>query len=125
MNVIATVTTAENRREYVLAEFRCALLKAKLAVLDIEAVACALSYNIISPEQAVAFFWDSEAVHFVGLELKGGCAMNTAQTNAELTPRFSVTTRSRECALSRRSMPSLVASSRTRANMRAWLTPCG
>jgi hypothetical protein len=65
------ITMIDARRDYVLAEFRCALMKAKLAVLDIEAVASALKYRIITPEQAVAFFWDSEAVHFLGLELKG------------------------------------------------------
>jgi hypothetical protein len=43
------------------------LIKAKLAALDIEAVACALKFNIVSPEQAVALFWDSEAVRFLGL----------------------------------------------------------
>src|SRR4051794_29863920 len=61
--------TSEDRRDYVLAEFRCALIRAKLAALDIEAVACALAHNIVSPEQAVAFFWDSDAIHFLGLEL--------------------------------------------------------
>lgn len=60
------------RRLYILAEFRCALTKARLAQLDIEAVACALAHNIISPEQAVALLWDSDAVHFLGLELGGG-----------------------------------------------------
>jgi hypothetical protein len=60
---------AEARRNYVLAEFRCALVKAKLAQLDIEAVGCALKHRIITPEQAVALFWDSEAVWFLGLEL--------------------------------------------------------
>ena len=66
----AITITPEARRDYILAEFRCALIRAKLAVLDIEAVACALAHNIISPEQAVAFFWDSDAIHFLGLELR-------------------------------------------------------
>jgi hypothetical protein len=64
--------STEARRNYVLAEFRCALIKAKLAQLDIEAIGCALKHNIITPEQAVAQFWDSEAVHFLGLELENG-----------------------------------------------------
>jgi hypothetical protein len=72
MTADADDTTA--RRDYVLAEFRCALIKAKLAQLDIEAVACALKYNIITPDQAVAFFWASEAVNFIGLELGGGAS---------------------------------------------------
>jgi len=62
-------TALDTRRAYILAEFRCALIKAKLAQLDIEAVACALRDNIITVDQAVAAFWDSEAVHFLGLEL--------------------------------------------------------
>ena len=69
--MIAGPEVVEARRDYVLAEFRCALIKAKLAQLDIEAVACALKSNIITPEQAVALFWDSEAIHFLGLDLGG------------------------------------------------------
>ena len=65
---------AEARRTYVLAEFRCALVKAKLAQLDIEAIGLALKCNIVTAEQAVALFWDSEAVQFLGLELKGGAS---------------------------------------------------
>jgi hypothetical protein len=71
MNAMVGIS-AQARRDYVLAEFRCVLIKAKLAQLDIEAVASALKHNIISPEQAVALFWDSEAVHFLGLELDRG-----------------------------------------------------
>ena len=57
------------QREYILAEFRCALIKAKLAQLGIEAVALALRHNLVTPKQAAETFWDSEAIHFVGLEL--------------------------------------------------------
>ena len=73
MNAAVSIMSGA-RRDYVLAEFRCALIKAKLAQLDIEAVASALKHNIISSEQAVALFWDSEAVHFLGLEFDGGPA---------------------------------------------------
>jgi hypothetical protein len=62
------------RRDYVLAEFRCALAKAQLAQLDIEATAIALKNNLITSEQAVAMFWDSEAIRFIGLELSGDVA---------------------------------------------------
>jgi hypothetical protein len=62
----------DNRREYILAEFRCALIRARLAQCDIEAVAIALKNKIVTPEQAAAMFWDSEAVQFLGLELNGG-----------------------------------------------------
>jgi hypothetical protein len=60
-----------SRREYILAEFRCALVKAKLAQLDIESVATALQLNIVTPEEAAALFWDSEAIKYLGLELRG------------------------------------------------------
>jgi hypothetical protein len=66
---IANCDSKTGRREYVLAEFRCALIKAKLAQLDIEAVAIALKYDIVTPEQAAAMYWDSEAIHFLGLEM--------------------------------------------------------
>jgi hypothetical protein len=60
----------DHRREYILAEFRCAVVKAKLALCDLEATMIALQFNIVTPEQAAAMFWDSEAVHFLGLELR-------------------------------------------------------
>jgi hypothetical protein len=65
-------SNSDGRREYILAEFRCALMKAKLAQLDIEAVATALKLRLVTPEQAVSIFWDSEAVRFIGLELEIG-----------------------------------------------------
>jgi hypothetical protein len=65
---------ADGRREYILAEFRCALTKARLAQRDIEAVGLALKQRIITPEQAAALFWDSDAVRFLGLELTGGAS---------------------------------------------------
>lgn len=61
----------DGRREYILAEFRCALLKARLAQCDIEAVATALQLKIVSPEQAAEIFWDSPAIRFLGLKLRG------------------------------------------------------
>ena len=71
MTAGSNISVAEARRDYLLAEFRCALIKAKLAQLDIEAVALALKYGIVAPEQALAMYWDSEAVRFLGLELGG------------------------------------------------------
>ena len=66
-----TPCTTDGRRDYILADFRCALIKAKLAQLDIEAVAIALKYNIVTPEQAAAMFWETEAVQFLGLSFAG------------------------------------------------------
>jgi hypothetical protein len=71
MNAEQDAVSAEARRDYVLAEFRCALIRAKLAQLDIEAAAVALKYKIVTPEQALVMFWESEGVQFLGLELKG------------------------------------------------------
>ena len=69
-------TVEANRKEYVLAEFRCAIVKARLALLDLEAAAVALKAGFVTPEQAVGMFWDSQAIQFLGLELadKGGLA---------------------------------------------------
>ena len=64
-------TNDDGKREYILAEFRCALTKAKLAQRDIEAVGLALKNGIVTPEQAAAMFWDSDAVQFLGLTLFG------------------------------------------------------
>jgi hypothetical protein len=61
--------TTHDRRAYVLAEFRCALIKAKLAQYDIEAVALALKIRLVTAEQAVEMFWDSTAIHFLGIDL--------------------------------------------------------
>jgi hypothetical protein len=69
MNTQNPVTGSESIRDYVLAEFRCATVKAKLAVLDLEAVATALKLGIITPDQAIEMFWNSEAVQFVGLQI--------------------------------------------------------
>jgi hypothetical protein len=69
MNTHNRTAFSSATHEYLLAEFRCVLLKAKLAQYDIEAVAIALKFRIVTPEQAVDMFWDSEAVRFLGLEL--------------------------------------------------------
>ena len=66
------------RREYILAELRCALAKAKLAQLDIEAVALALQHNLVTAEQAAGMFWDCEAIQFLGLDLPGKPADRSA-----------------------------------------------
>lgn len=61
----------ESKREYILAEFRCAVTKARLAQCELEAVALALKHKVVTPEQAVALFWESDAIQFLGLELNG------------------------------------------------------
>jgi hypothetical protein len=73
MTTNAGGTIDDGRRKYILAEFRCALIKARLAQCDIEAVAAALELRIVTPEQAAELFWDSPSIQFLGLKLnKGG-----------------------------------------------------
>ncbi len=55
-----------NRVEYLLAELRCASLRARLAQADIEAVGLALKGGLISPDQAVLLLADADCLGFVG-----------------------------------------------------------
>jgi hypothetical protein len=59
-------------REYLVAELRCALARARLAALDIEAVGTALANNIVSPEQAVALLAEADVLGFVGPQPEAG-----------------------------------------------------
>jgi hypothetical protein len=54
-----------DRSEYLLAELRCASLRARLAQADIEAVGIALKANVISPEQAVLLLGDVDAFNYI------------------------------------------------------------
>jgi hypothetical protein len=83
MNTLDLAAISNNRKEYVLAEFRCAIVKARLALLDLEAAALALKAGLVSPEQAVAMFWDSQAVQFLGLDLEAEAAPATARAYEE------------------------------------------
>jgi hypothetical protein len=51
--------------EYVLAELRCAALRAKLWQNDIEAIGLALKGGLISPEQAIEALADCGCLHLV------------------------------------------------------------
>ena len=55
-----------NRVDYLLAEFRCAVLRARLWQADIEAVGIALKGGLIHPEQALELLSDCDALHLVG-----------------------------------------------------------
>jgi hypothetical protein len=55
-----------DRRDYLLAELRCAALRARLWQADIEAVGLALKGQLISPEQALELLADCDALHLVG-----------------------------------------------------------
>jgi hypothetical protein len=54
-----------SRVEYLLAELRCASLRARLQQADIEAVGIALKAGWISPEQAVEALDDCECLKLV------------------------------------------------------------
>jgi hypothetical protein len=60
-----------SRTEYLLAELRCASLRARLWQADIEAVGLALRGGLIEPEQALGLLRDCDALHLVGAEPRG------------------------------------------------------
>lgn len=62
----------DRKREYVLAELRCAWIKARLAQIEIETAAVAFKHNIVTSEEAAAMLSDSDVVRFVGIEVYGG-----------------------------------------------------
>jgi hypothetical protein len=55
-----------SRTEYLLAELRCALLRAKLWQSDITSIGIALKAGWISPEQAVEALADCDCLQLVG-----------------------------------------------------------
>ena len=57
--------TAVDRRDYLLAELRCAVLRARLWQADIEAVGLALRCGLIEPEQALELLHDCDALYLV------------------------------------------------------------
>lgn len=52
-------------REYVLAELRCAVLRARLAALDLECAGVALQNGMIDAETAFAWLRDAGALEYV------------------------------------------------------------
>jgi hypothetical protein len=54
------------RLNYLLAELRCAALRARLQQADIEAVGIALKAGWITPEQAVEALADCDCLQLVG-----------------------------------------------------------
>jgi hypothetical protein len=63
----ASTTSQPDRREYLLAELRCAALRARLWHSDIEAVGIALKGGLISCDQAIDLLHDCDALHLVGV----------------------------------------------------------
>jgi hypothetical protein len=54
-----------SRTEYLLAELRCASLRARLWQADIEVVGKALAAGLIEPEQAIELLADCDCLQFI------------------------------------------------------------
>ena len=52
--------------EYLLAELRCAAMRARVLQFDIEAVGIALQGGLVTPDQALALLHDVDALRLVG-----------------------------------------------------------
>ena len=59
------------RVDYLLAELRCASLRARLMQADIEAVGMALKAGLVEPEQALELLHDCDCLHLVGAVREG------------------------------------------------------
>lgn len=55
-----------DRKEYILAEMRCAAIRARLWEHDINAVGLALRGGLIDTDQALAMLQDCDCLHLVG-----------------------------------------------------------
>jgi hypothetical protein len=53
LNLQKTKSTGNRRYDYLIQEFRCAILRARLEVADLEAIALALRAGLITAEQAL------------------------------------------------------------------------
>jgi hypothetical protein len=56
-----------SRCEYLLAELRCASLRARLIQADIDAIGLALKTGLISPDEAVELLADIDLLRLVGV----------------------------------------------------------
>jgi hypothetical protein len=60
------MTAPRDFSDYLLAEFRCASLRLRLAQSDIDAVGLALKGGLVTPDQALALLDDCDALRLVG-----------------------------------------------------------
>jgi hypothetical protein len=71
MTTISDLAVARNSSgdhfDYLLAELRCAALRARLMVSDIEAISIALKAGLISPEHALEYLDDCDLLRLVGV----------------------------------------------------------
>jgi hypothetical protein len=68
MDNVVEPSADSNRISYVLAELRCASLRARLAQHDIEAVGLALKGKLIGSEQAVELLADCDCLRLIAPE---------------------------------------------------------
>jgi hypothetical protein len=57
------------RRDYLLAELRCASLRARLWQADIDAVRLALKAGLVEPEQALELLADCDCLQFISKDV--------------------------------------------------------
>jgi hypothetical protein len=55
-----------NYEDYLLAELRCASLRARIIQADIDAVGLAFKHHLISADQAIALLHDVDVLRLVG-----------------------------------------------------------
>jgi hypothetical protein len=55
------------RRDYLMAELRCASLRARLLQADIDAVGMALKAGLVEPEQALELLDDCDCLALIGI----------------------------------------------------------
>jgi hypothetical protein len=60
-----TPPVRRQRREYLLAELRCASLRARLAQADIEAIGLALKGELLTIEDALELLSDCDALRYI------------------------------------------------------------
>lgn len=65
-NAVEQVTQTMNYDDYVLAELRCASLRARIMQSDLDAVGLALKHHLISADQAIALLHDVDVLRLVG-----------------------------------------------------------
>lgn len=62
------MTDAVSFQDYLLAEMRCASLRARITQADLEAIGLALKGGLITPDQAIALLHDIDVLRLVGTE---------------------------------------------------------
>ena len=57
---------ASDFRNYLLAEFKCAALRASILQADLDAIGLALKGGLVTPDQALELLHDVDALRIVG-----------------------------------------------------------